>query len=190
MTLMAGFKALLMIRSGHSDLCIATTMANRSQPQTEGVIGPFTNTVLIRTRLGPDLSFKEALRRVRESILGAYSKQELPFATLMARLAEEELDVAGFTQVFFGFQNPLRRRLKLHSVTVRPFVHEQSLTMRLDPTLFAVTLGESPSGITGLSICKGASPAPDIMRHWTAAYNAILTKAAADPEAALGRLTE
>src|SRR5262249_2350185 len=51
MTLLAGFKALLLARSGRNDLCVATAMANRSQLRTERVIGPLVNTALIRTRI-------------------------------------------------------------------------------------------------------------------------------------------
>ena len=61
MTLLAGFKTLLMARSGRNDVCVATAMANRSQLSTERVIGPLVNTTLIRTRIDADLSFQEAL---------------------------------------------------------------------------------------------------------------------------------
>ena len=57
MTLLAGFKAMLLARNGRGDMCVATIMANRSELWTEHVIGPFENTTLIRTRLDPDLSF-------------------------------------------------------------------------------------------------------------------------------------
>src|SRR5262249_46765305 len=79
MTLLAGFKALLLSRTGRSDICVATAMANRSQLSMERVIGPVANTTLIRTQLDADLSFGEAIRRVRESVLEAYANQELPF---------------------------------------------------------------------------------------------------------------
>ena len=51
MTLLAGFKTLLLARSGRNDICVATAMANRSQLRTERVIGPLENTTLIRTEL-------------------------------------------------------------------------------------------------------------------------------------------
>jgi acyl-CoA synthetase (AMP-forming)/AMP-acid ligase II/acyl carrier protein len=192
MTLLAGFKALLMVRSGRNDLCIATTMANRSQPLTERAVGPFSNTTLIRTRMEPDLSFGEALRRVRDAVLEAYAKQELPFDVLAARLAEDEgLDAAGLTRVFFGIQNTFRRPLRLRGVTVRPFADRQEQSViRVDSALFSVTLRETPSGISGVGLYKSELFAPDLLRHWIADYAAILAKAAASPEMSLGRLTE
>ena len=69
MTLLAGFKTLLLLRTGRNDICVATMMANRSQLGTERVIGPFANTTLIRTRIDADLSFQEALNRVRDAVI-------------------------------------------------------------------------------------------------------------------------
>src|SRR5262249_50073526 len=87
MTLLAGFKAQLLARSGRNDICIATSMANRSQLTTERVIGPLANTTIIRTRIDADLSFQEALSRVRISVLDALANQELPYDILADRLA-------------------------------------------------------------------------------------------------------
>ena len=89
MTLLAGFKTLLLLRSGRNDICVATMMANRSQPGTERVIGPFANTTLIRTRIDADLTFQEALDRVRDAVLEAYARQELPFDIIAARLRKK-----------------------------------------------------------------------------------------------------
>ena len=109
MTLLAGFKTLLMARSGRNDICVATAMANRSQLNTERVIGPLVNTTLIRTQIDADLSFQEALGRVRDSVLEAYARQELPFEILAARLAEEDgLDPVSLIQVSFILQNAVR----------------------------------------------------------------------------------
>ena len=109
MTLLAGFKTLLLARSGREDICVATAMANRSQLQMERVIGPLVNTTLIRTKIDADLSFEEAMHRVRHSVLEAYSRQELPYDVLVPRLADEDgLDPASLIQVFFVLQNAFR----------------------------------------------------------------------------------
>jgi acyl-CoA synthetase (AMP-forming)/AMP-acid ligase II/aryl carrier-like protein len=192
MTLLAGFKTLLLARSGHNDICVATAMANRSQPKTERTIGPIGNTSLIRTRLDADLSFQEALRRVRDSILEAYARQELPFDILAARLAEEnDLDPGSLMQVFFVLQNAFRRPLKLTGVAVQPFAYrEGEPVVPIDRTWLRVTLKETASGIIGTCSYKNELFAPDTLRHWTADYRTILTKAAANPGTSLGRLAD
>ncbi len=113
-TLLAGFKALLLLRSGRNDICVATAMANRAQLRAESVIGPFANTAIIRTRLDADLTFHETLDRVRDAVLQAYANQELPFDILADRLAEEHgFDPELLIQVYFVLQIAFRRQAKL-----------------------------------------------------------------------------
>jgi acyl-CoA synthetase (AMP-forming)/AMP-acid ligase II/aryl carrier-like protein len=190
MTLLAGFKTLLLARSGRNDICVATAMANRSQLRMERVIGPVANTTLIRTRLAGDLSFQEALSRVRESVLEALVRQELPFDILAARLVEKDgLDPASLVQMFFVLQNAFRQPLKLPNVAARPFAHREGRpVMPIDRAGLRVTLKETPSGIRGTFSYKNDLFQANTVRHWIADYKAILAKAAANPETSLGRL--
>ena len=192
MTLLAGFKTLLLARSGCNDVCVATAMANRSHLRTERVIGPLENTTVVRTRIDADLSFQEALSRVRDAVLEAYARQELPFDILAARLADEEgLDPASLIQVFFVLQNAIRRPLKLPDVAVRPFAYREGQpVMPIDRTWLTVTLQETPSGVTGACSYKNDLFEPNTLQHWIADYNTILAKAAANPETPLGRLAD
>jgi non-ribosomal peptide synthetase component F len=191
MTLLAGFKILLMARSGRSDVCVATAMANRSQLSTERVIGPLVNTTLIRTRIAADLSFEDALSCVRDSVLEAYARQELPFDILAARLAEEDgLDPSSLIQASFILQNAFRP-LKLPHVTVRSFAYPGGQrVLPIDRSWLSVVLKETPSGVTGSCSYKNDLFEPDALQHWIADYTTILAKAAANPETSLGRLSD
>jgi acyl-CoA synthetase (AMP-forming)/AMP-acid ligase II len=190
MTLLTGLKALLLARTGHDDICVATSMANRSQMQTERVIGPVANTAIIRTRLDADLPFQQALNRVREAVLEAYARQELPFDTLTARLAEEDgLDPGSLFQVYFVLQNAFRGPLKLPDVAVQPLAgREGQSVMPIDSTWLSLTLRETPSGIAGGCRYKADLFEPGTRQHWIADYKTILVKAAGHPETLLGRL--
>jgi hypothetical protein len=192
MTLLAAFKALLLARSGHNDICVATSMANRSQPKTERVIGPLGNMALIRTRLEADLSFQDAVGRVRDSVLEAYAMQDLPFNILAARLAEEEgLDPEPLMRVSFVLQNAFRRPLQLPDVAVRPFAPRDGETSAaIDRTWLRMSLKETQSGIAGTCSYKRELFEPDNLQPWAADYVTILTKAAAEPAISLGRLVD
>jgi hypothetical protein len=191
MTLLAGFKAMLLARNGRGDICIATIMANRSELWTERVVGPFENTTLIRTRLNPDLSFRDALARVREAVLEAYARQTLPFEILAARLAEDDgVDPASLTQVFFVLQNAIRRPLELRDLAVRSFgkAYDGQPVLPIDHTWLTLMLKEGPSGIAGSCAYKDDLFGTDTLRQWMADYKAVLAKAVADPERSIGRL--
>jgi non-ribosomal peptide synthetase component F len=190
MTLLAGFKAMLLARNGRGDMCVATIMANRSELWTERVVGPFENTTLIRTRLDPDLSFREALARVRASVLEAYSTQGLPFEILASRLAEDGVDPASLTQVFFVLQNAVRRPLKLRDLAVRSFgnANDGQPVFPIDRTWLTLTLKEGPSGIAGSCAYKDDLFGTDTIHQWMADFQAILASAVVNPERAIGRL--
>jgi hypothetical protein len=191
MTLLAGFKTLLMARSGRNDICVATAMANRSQLGTERTIGPLVNTTLIRTQIDPDMSFRDALGRVRDSVLDAYARQELPFEIVAARLAEEDdLDPASLLQASFILQNA-SRPLKFPDVTVRSFAYpDGQRLLPIDRTWLSVVLKETPSGVGGACNYKSDLFEADTVRRWIADYTAILVKAAANPGTPIGRLVE
>ena len=194
MTLLAGFKAMLLARTGRGDICIATTMANRTQQWTERVIGPVENTTIIRTRMDSDLSFREALRRVRDSVLETHARQELPFEILAARLAEEDdLDPTSLIQVFFVLQNAIRRPLEIPDVVVQSFgsAHREGRpVLPIGRAWLTLMLEEKPSGIAGSCTYKVDLFEANTVQNWIAEYEAILAKAVANPERSLGLLTD
>jgi acyl-CoA synthetase (AMP-forming)/AMP-acid ligase II/acyl carrier protein len=191
MTLLAGFKTLLLLRSGRTDICVATMMANRSHPGTNRVIGPFANTTLIRTRIDADLTFHEALNRVRDAVVEAYARQELPFDIIASRLAKEDgLDPASLIQVYFVLQVTSRHPIKLPDVAVQPFDYRQGqAVIPIDRTWLSMTLAETPSGITGA--CRYKKDLFELSSpNWIADYKKILARAAAKPKELLGRLAD
>jgi amino acid adenylation domain-containing protein len=193
MTLLAGFKTMLLARSGRNDICVATAMANRSQEKTERVVGLVENTIIVRTRLDLDLSFAEALERVRHAALEAHARQQLPFDILAARMAEEDgLDLASVTQAFFILQNAFRP-LRLPDVAVRPFgdvFRQGQAVMPVDRTWLAVTLKETEEGIIGSCCYKTELFEADALQSWIASFRAILAEGVESPEMSLGRLAE
>jgi acyl-CoA synthetase (AMP-forming)/AMP-acid ligase II/acyl carrier protein/NRPS condensation-like uncharacterized protein len=189
MTLLAGFKTLLMLRTGRNDICIATAMANRFQSGTERVIGRFANTSIIRTRIDADLSFAEALDRVREAVLEASSRQDLPFDILVTRLAEEEgLDSALLVQAYFVFQLAFHQPINLPGVTIRPFSYrERRSVIPAGRTWLAMSVNDTPSGIIGA--CSYNSDL-STGRRWVRDYNRILVQAAANPNKPIDRFAD
>ncbi|MPZ25911.1 MAG: amino acid adenylation domain-containing protein [Micromonosporaceae bacterium] len=86
MVLLAGFKALLSRWAGHPDIFVGCPMAGRPLPELAPLIGMFVNAVVLRTDLGGDPSFREAVRRVRATLLESLEHQELPFERIVEDL--------------------------------------------------------------------------------------------------------
>ena len=86
MTLLAAFDVLLARSAGQEDIVVGSPVANRDRAETLDVVGFFTNTLVIRTDLSGAPDFRALLKRVRETTLGAYAHQDLPFARLVSAL--------------------------------------------------------------------------------------------------------
>jgi amino acid adenylation domain-containing protein len=86
MVLLAAFKTLLCRYTGTTDLAVGSPAINRSQPGIEGLIGNFGNTLVLRTDLAGDPTFRELVQRVQATCTGAYAHQELPFERLVEEL--------------------------------------------------------------------------------------------------------
>jgi amino acid adenylation domain-containing protein len=89
MALLAVFKTLLYRYTGQDDLLIGLPVFNRHRSESEGLIGLFVNTLVIRTLLAGNPGFLELLGRVRAATLGAYEHQSYPFEKLVEVLRPE-----------------------------------------------------------------------------------------------------
>lgn len=191
MCLLTGLKVLLLARTGRTDIAVATAMANRAQPDTDRILGPFENTVIVRTTITPDLPFAAALARVRQSVLEAHARQELPFNILADHLEREGIDPAGLLQVYFTLQNPLRQPLDLPDLTtasIGNIAREGQPVLPIDQTWLSLMLKERPSGITGSCNYKGELLDGHVVGEWMEDLVALLVAAIAQPNAPLGRL--
>src|SRR5581483_7795255 len=173
------------------DISVATAMANRAQPDTDRIIGPFENTVIVRSRITPELSFAQALARVRQSVLDTHARQELPFNILADHLEQEGIDPASLLQVYFTLQNPLRQPLDLPDVTVRStgnVAREGQPVLPIDQTLMSLMLKERSTGITGSCNYKNDLLDGATVGAWMEDLVALLKAAMLRPNTPLERL--
>jgi amino acid adenylation domain-containing protein/non-ribosomal peptide synthase protein (TIGR01720 family) len=121
MTLMAAFQTLLHRYTGERDILVGTPIAGRNHAEVEGLIGFFVNTLVMRADLGGDPSFRSLLRQVRETALGAYANQDLPFETLVDKLrVERDLSRTPLFQVMFVLDSAAPPTLDLSGLTSQP----------------------------------------------------------------------
>ncbi|MEM7349875.1 MAG: amino acid adenylation domain-containing protein, partial [Acidobacteriota bacterium] len=85
-TLLAAFKLLLGRITGQQDLAVGIPVSGRDRLETEGLIGFFINTLVLRSDHSDNPGWLELLARVHRLVLDAHDHQDLPFARLVEEL--------------------------------------------------------------------------------------------------------
>ncbi|MCC5635071.1 amino acid adenylation domain-containing protein [Nostoc sp. CHAB 5844] len=119
MTLLAAFNTLLYRYTNQDDICVGTTIANRHSRELESLIGYFLNTLVMRTDLSGNPTFRELLQRVRDIAWEAYNHQDLPFDQLVAKLQpKRDLSHTPLFQVMFVLENAPKQEVQLPELTL------------------------------------------------------------------------
>ena len=140
------FQVLLRYNTKQDDIVIGTDATNRSQIETEGLIGFFINQLVLRGRLSSGATFTELLAQAREISLGAYTHQDFPFDKLVEALKpRRDLRYPPLFQVKFFYQNAPATVAALSDLTVENLDFNRGIA-RLDLTL---ALWATPYGFRG-----------------------------------------
>lgn len=106
-TLLAAFQVLLHRYTGQKDILVGSPVANRNHPQLESMIGYLANPVVMRTKFGENMSFREVLKQVRETVLSALEHQEYPFSLLVEQLkVQRGTSTSPIFQAMFVLEKP------------------------------------------------------------------------------------
>jgi non-ribosomal peptide synthetase component F len=138
--------ALLYRRSGQEDLVVGADVANRNASELEGLVGFFVNMLVLRIDASGSPRFSELVRRVRETALGGYDHQDLPFDTLVEAVRPRRGQ--GHSPLFravFVYDNAPPARLELAGVEAEPLPAGDE-DVRFDLSLFVEDAGESIRG--------------------------------------------
>ncbi|MEO8443557.1 MAG: amino acid adenylation domain-containing protein [Gammaproteobacteria bacterium] len=182
---LAAFKVLLARFSGGTDIAVGTPIAGRSRPELEALIGFFANTLVLRTDLSGSPSFRQLLGRVRETTLGAYTHQDLPFDRLVEELAPvRDLSRNPLFQVCFAVESRPAREPALAGLRNRR-LRAPAQHARFDLTL---TLREEADGLhAGFEYCTDLFDAETIERL-AGHFRVLLHALVADPDQPVDRL--
>jgi amino acid adenylation domain-containing protein len=185
MTLFAAFQVLLSPYTGQDDISVGTPIANRTRAEIEGLIGFFTNTLVLRTDLSGNPTFLELLRRVREVALGAYAHQEVPFEKLVEVLQpKRDLSRSPLFQVMFILQHAPQSTQMLQDIMFDTLPHENA-TAKFDLTLSVIDTGQGlRSSVEYNTDLFDGTTIIRLLEHW----RVLLASIASNPERHLADL--
>lgn len=137
MGLHAAFSVLLSRYSNECDIVVGSPIANREQAEIAGLIGFFVNTLVLRSDLSGEPSFNELLAQSKNTLLGAYAHQQVPFEQLVETLQpERSLSHAALFQIMLVLQNNQQGSLELPGLVLEPLA-AISVPAKYDLTLTA-----------------------------------------------------
>jgi amino acid adenylation domain-containing protein len=183
--LLAAYEATLHYFSGQADMAVGTDFAARSRLELEPLIGFFVNQVVLRTNLSGDPTFRQLLKRANETLLGAYSHQELPFDRLVEALRPgRELGITPLYQAKLILQNvPFNPRV-IRGIEMKfspPVQHDVKFDLLLN-------IWENPEGLSLAQEYRRELFEAATIRRLLAHLHLVLQQVAADPEIRLSRL--
>jgi amino acid adenylation domain-containing protein len=143
MIFLAVLKLLLHSYTGKDSIGVLAPAANRRRNEVRGLIGWFANVMVFQTSLSNNPRFSEVLARVKESSIGAFEHQDIPFDRILKAL-DYEMGRDAPPTVFFAytkasavskFNKNLVPYLQIKPIAVRHGLATTALTLRVNESI-------------------------------------------------------
>ncbi|WP_426134160.1 non-ribosomal peptide synthase/polyketide synthase [Pseudomonas sp. PWP3-1b2] len=186
MLLLSSLQTLLHRYSGQNDIRVGVPIANRNRAETEGLLGFFVNTQVLKAEIDGGVRFDQLLGQVKQRALEAQAHQDLPFEQLVELLAPvRDLSRTPLFQVMFNHASEGRGEVKsLPGLSLEQLTWESG-TAQFDLSLDTFDYGDGLSA--ALSYATDLFEPATIMRlgeHWLNLLRAIV----ANPTERIGQL--
>ncbi|WP_247842476.1 non-ribosomal peptide synthase/polyketide synthase [Pseudomonas sp. MWU12-3103b] len=180
--LLASFQTLLHRYSGQADIRVGVPVANRNRVETEGLIGFFVNTQVLKAEFDSQQTFRSLLQQVKNTVLGAQAHQDLPFEQLVDALQpERSLSHSPLFQVMHNHQSQVRQA---QGATRLPKLAIEGLPWASSTAQFDLTLNTFESSDNVWAELTYATDLFDVetierlAQHWTRLLQGIVADSA------------
>ncbi|MCZ7438053.1 amino acid adenylation domain-containing protein [Micromonospora sp. WMMC241] len=189
MTLLSAYQVLLARHAGQDDFAVGASVAGRSAPELENVVGMFINMLPLRAELAGDPTFTELLARTRRGVLDGFEHADVPFAKVVHELGlPRDVSRSPVFQTMFVLQNYEMGRFR--GVSRSDEVTFEWTPMELKATRFDFELHavETVDGLWGKLVFNtdlfDRATVERMARRWTALLDAVV----AAPDTPVSRL--
>jgi amino acid adenylation domain-containing protein len=185
MAMLTVFKMALYRCCDQADICVATPVDNRSRRDLKYLIGYFLNTVILRSRIEPSVTFRQLLGRLKHTTLEAFRRQEVPFEDVIEAVSPaRSQSFSPLHQVAFVFQHSTAGAPELAGLRTEKLAGGNDTT-KYD--LYA-TFREEDSGLLGWFTYRTDLFRPETIESFVATLYSLLAAAVATPDQPLALL--
>ncbi|MET9696662.1 amino acid adenylation domain-containing protein [Streptomyces sp. NPDC006529] len=122
MVLTAAVKTVFARYSGQQDIAVGTATSGRAQADLDQLIGFLVNTVVLRSRVEPDMNFGQLLGQVKETVLEAFAHEDVPFERLVEAVrTDRDTSRTPLVQAMVVLQNAPAEDLGLPGVSATAY---------------------------------------------------------------------
>lgn len=185
MLFLSAYNVLLSKFTGQADILVGTPVAARNYADTHHMIGMFVNTIVLRNRPLPSITFSEFMQQVKASSLLALDHQEFPFEELVSKL--EPVRNPSRNPLFdtmFSYQNVAVDVVDIGEIRFRP----EEFNSGISKVDFSVYISESKDQLSltweyNTSLFEHSS-----IKRLAEHYIRVLEVVAAAPETRIGEM--
>ncbi|MFG2058176.1 amino acid adenylation domain-containing protein [Micromonospora sp. NPDC048930] len=189
MTLLAAYQVLLARHAGQDDFAVGASVAGRSAPELENVVGMFINMLPLRAELAGDPTFTELLARTKRSVLDGFEHAEVPFAKVVHELGlPRDVSRSPVFQAMFVLQNYEMGRFSGVSGADDVSFSWTPIELRATRFDFELHAVEVSDGLWGKLVFNTDLFHRDTVERMARRWNTLLAAIAAAPDTPVSRL--
>uniref|UniRef100_UPI000A99889A condensation domain-containing protein n=1 Tax=Nocardia sienata TaxID=248552 RepID=UPI000A99889A len=189
MVMHAAVAVLLSRLTNAGDIVVGTPIAGRGERELDDLVGMFVNTLALRTRVEPTMTFADLLEQARETDLSAFANADIPFERVVESVLPGRATAHNpLLSVVLAFQNTEQPTLDLPGLTVQA-LGEQALAAKFDLQIGIDPQRDANGGFGELwSVFGYATDLFDeaTVRSFGRRFERILAAVAADPQIRVG----
>ncbi|MGW5388313.1 amino acid adenylation domain-containing protein, partial [Nocardia sp. NPDC003963] len=189
MVMHAAVAVLLSRLTNTGDIVVGTPIAGRGEQELDDLVGMFVNTLALRTRVEPTMTFADLLEQARETDLSAFANADIPFERVVESVLPGRATAHNpLLSVVLAFQNTEQPTLDLPGLSVQA-LGEQALAAKFDLQIGIDPQRDADGGFGELwSVFGYATDLFDeaTVQSFGRRFERILAAVAADPQIRVG----
>ena len=193
MTLLAALATLLFHYSSQEDINIGTPVSQRNLVETESLIGPFLNLLVLRIKLQNNPTFRDLLSQVRQTVLQALVNQDVPYPQVIEAIQpERQLSHNPLFQVMLDWVNlPTSKldELETFSLTTEPLLEVQDIEDQTTAVDLCLLVWETEGELNGYFQYSTDLFDAETISRMGEHFQVLLEAIVANPEIRVGELS-